>query len=72
MSAVKPFIEPDGTLVIPSRCAKKYHWWAADGMSILDILAELGASFEQVSSHMSIGGWSMSPEAWAERVANVA
>ncbi|MFO0792579.1 MAG: hypothetical protein U0586_00785 [Candidatus Brocadiaceae bacterium] len=41
----KPYISNRGTLVTPCYCEPKYRWWAG-GMSIENILNELGASEE--------------------------
>ncbi len=38
----KPYMNKDGTLVIPFESDPQYHWWAG-GQSIADTLRELGA-----------------------------
>ena len=36
----RPFLTPDGNLVIPFNSHLKYHWWRG-GMSVKEIIAEL-------------------------------
>jgi hypothetical protein len=42
----KPFIAPDGELVIPFDSDPKYHWWRPCGQSVFETLRELKASDE--------------------------
>ena len=41
----KPYLNKDGTLVIPFDSDPQYHWWA-DGQSIADTLIELDVPIE--------------------------
>jgi hypothetical protein len=45
LTAKKPSLKSDETLVIPFDSDPKYHWWAG-GQSIADTLAELEVSLE--------------------------
>ena len=39
----KPYLNPDGTLVIPMLADAKYHWWKPGGQTVQKTLAELQA-----------------------------
>jgi len=39
----KPYLNPDGTLVIPMLCDPKYLWWKAGGQTVQKTLKELRA-----------------------------
>lgn len=40
----KPYLNPDGTLVIPMVADPKYHWWKPGGQTVQKTLEELGAA----------------------------
>ena len=43
----KPYLDDDGTLVIPFECADNAHkYWKQEGMHLTDILRELNADPE--------------------------
>jgi hypothetical protein len=37
----RPYLNPDGTLVIPMLADAKYHWWKRGGQKVEKTLAEL-------------------------------
>ena len=39
----KPYLNPDGTLVIPMLADAKYHWWKPGGQTVRKTLEELQA-----------------------------
>ncbi|ADU63353.1 MAG: hypothetical protein KUA35_12335 [Pseudodesulfovibrio sp.] len=44
MDKTQPYLDEDGTLVIPFECGDHtYKYWKQEGRSLADILAELGA-----------------------------
>lgn len=40
----RPFLTPEGTLIVPAGCGPEYRWWTKEGRRVADILCELGAS----------------------------
>jgi len=43
LPADRPFLTPEGTLVVPAGCGPEYRWWAKGGRSVADIMRELKA-----------------------------
>jgi hypothetical protein len=39
----KPYLNPDGTLVIPMLADAKYHWWKPGGQAVRKTMEELQA-----------------------------
>jgi hypothetical protein len=37
----KPYLNPDGTLVIPMLADPKYHWWKQGGQTVRKTMEEL-------------------------------
>ena len=51
----KPFIDKGGDVVFPMDVHPTYRWWTSDGQSILDTLAELGATYEVARKYFNRG-----------------
>lgn len=41
--ADRPYLTPEGTLVVPAGCGPEYQWWIKGGKHVTDILRELKA-----------------------------
>lgn len=41
--ADRPYLTPEGTLVVPAGCGEEYRWWVKGGRRVTDILRELKA-----------------------------
>jgi hypothetical protein len=55
MDKTKPYLDEDGTLVIPFECGDHtYKYWKQEGRSLADILAELGAGEEVWDSYTHV------------------
>jgi hypothetical protein len=55
MDKTKPYLDEDGTLVIPFECGDHtYKYWKQEGRSLADILAELGTGEEVWDSYTHV------------------
>ena len=43
----KPYLNPDGTLVIPMLADAKYHWWKQGGQTVRKTMEELRVACRQ-------------------------